>query len=251
MRTMSGKILKGRVAVVTGASRGIGREAALALASAGAHIIAVARTVGALEALDDDINALGSSATLVPLDLKDFDALDRLGLAIHERWGKLDILLGNGAILGPISPVGHIDPKQWETVFATNVTANFRLIRSFDPLLRASDAGRAIFISSGASFRAYPYWSCYGASKAALDLMVRTYAEEVRNISPIRVMLVNPGAMRTRMRAEAAPGEDPMSLPEPKDLAPHFVAMASPEWQESGKLFDFRSRSVLSFEAPR
>lgn len=242
--------LKGRFAVVTGASRGIGREVALALAAAGAHVVAVARTVGALEALDDEIQALGGSATLVPLDLTDFDALDRLGLSLHERWGKLDILIGNGAILGPISPVGHIDPKQWERVFATNVTANFRLIRSLDPLLRLSDAGRAIFISSGASFRAYAYWSCYGASKAALDLMVRSYAEEVRNISPIRAMLVNPGAMRTRMRAEAAPGEDPMTLPEPKDLAPHIVAMASPAWQETGKMFDFRTRRVLSFQEP-
>lgn len=242
--------LEGRIALVTGASRGIGYETALAFAREGAHVVALARTVGGLEALDDAIKASGGKATLVPLDLADFDGLDRLGLAIHERWGRLDILVGNGAILGPLSPVGHIEPKEFEMVFAVNVTANFRLIRAMDPLLRRSAAGRAMFLSSGAAHRAHAYWSCYGASKAALDLLCRDYAEEVRNITNIKVMLVNPGGTRTRMRATAAPGEDPMTLPSPDRITPHLVAMASPEWQETGRLFDFPQGKVLDFQKP-
>jgi NAD(P)-dependent dehydrogenase (short-subunit alcohol dehydrogenase family) len=247
---MTEQVLAGRIALITGASRGIGRETALAFAKAGAHVIALARTVGGLEELDDQIKAAGGSATLVPLDLTDFDGLDRLGLSIHERWGKLDILVGNGAMLGTVGPLNHIEPKIWEKVFAVNVTANYRLIRSMDPLLRASDAGRAIFISSAAGSNANAYWGCYGASKAALDLMCRDWAEEVKNISNIKVMLVNPGRTRTRMRAEAAPGEDPMTLPTPDQITPHLVAMASPGWQETGKLFDFPRRAVLNFRAP-
>ncbi|MBN8535044.1 MAG: SDR family NAD(P)-dependent oxidoreductase [Rhizobiales bacterium] len=247
---MSHAPLAGRTALITGASRGIGRETALAFAKAGAHVIALARTVGGLEELDDQIQSAGGSATLVPLDLTDFDGLDRLGLSIHERWGKLDILVGNGAMLGTVGPLNHIEPKIWEKVFAVNVTANYRLIRSMDPLLRASDAGRAIFISSAAGSNANAYWGCYGASKAALDLMCRDWAEEVRNITNIKVMLVNPGRTRTRMRAEAAPGEDPMTLPTPDEITPHLVAMASPDWQETGKIFDFPRRTVLSFRAP-
>lgn len=247
---MTENVLSGRIALITGASRGIGRETALAFAKAGAHVIALARTVGGLEELDDAIKAEGGSATLVPLDLMDFDALDRLGLSIHERWGRLDILVGNGAVLGPISPLNHIEPKQWERVFAVNVTANYRLIRSMDPLLRASDAGRAIFISSGAGSNAHAYWGCYGASKAALDLMCRDWAEEIRNITNVKVMLVNPGRTRTRMRAEAAPGEDPMSIPAPHEITPHLVAMAAPGWQETGKIFDFPRRAVLDFRPP-
>ena len=247
---MNDKVLSGRIALVTGASRGIGRETALAFAKAGAHVIALARTQGGLEELDDDIRALGGTATLVPLDLTDFDALDRLGYSIHERWGKLDILVGNGAILGPIGPLNHCDPKMFEKVMAVNVTANYRLIRSMDPLLRVSDAGRALFISSSAGSNAYAYWGVYGASKAALDLMCRDWAEEIRNITNIKVMLVNPGATRTRMRADAAPGEDPMSLPHPSEITPHLVEMAAPTWQETGKMFDFRKKAVLEFRAP-
>lgn len=244
------QVLKGRLALVTGASRGIGRETAKAFAKAGAHVIAVARTVGALEELDDEIRALGSSATLVPIDLTDFDALDRLGLTIHERWGKLDILVGNGAILGTIGPLNHIEPKLFERVMAVNVTANYRLIRSMDPLLRASDAGRALFMSSSAGSNAFAYWGPYGASKAALDLMCRDWAEEIRNITNIKVMLVNPGRTRTRMRAEAAPGEDPATLPAPHEIAPYLVEMASPAWKETGKWFDFPKRQVLEFRPP-
>lgn len=247
---MTQPILKGRLALITGASRGIGRETARAFARAGAHVIAVARTVGALEELDDEIRAAGGTATLVPIDLTDYDALDRLGLTIHERWGKLDILVGNGAMLGTIGPLNHIDPKVFERVMAVNVTANYRLIRSMDPLLRASDAGRALFLSSSAGSNAFAYWGLYGASKAALDLMCRDWAEEVRNVSSIKVMLVNPGRTRTRMRAEAAPGEDPMTLPAPDEITPYLVEMASPAWQETGKWFDFPKRRVMAFRAP-
>ncbi len=247
---MTEPTLKGRLALITGASRGIGRETAKAFAKAGAHVIAVARTVGALEELDDEILALGGTATLVPIDLTDYDALDRLGLTIHERWGKLDILVGNGAMLGIIGPLNHIDPKAFERVMAVNVTANYRLIRSMDPLLRASDAGRALFLTSSAGSNAFAYWGLYGASKAALDLMCRDWAEEVRNVSSIKVMLVNPGRTRTRMRAEAAPGEDPMTLPTPDEITPYLVEMASPSWQETGKWFDFPKRRVMSFRAP-
>ncbi|WP_284176794.1 SDR family NAD(P)-dependent oxidoreductase [Rhabdaerophilum sp. SD176] len=247
---MTEQILKGRLALISGASRGIGRETAKAFAKAGAHVIAVARTVGALEELDDEIRTLGGTATLVPIDLTDYDALDRLGLTIHERWGRLDILVGNGAMLGTIGPLNHIDPKVFERVMAVNVTANYRLIRSMDPLLRASDAGRALFLSSSAGSNAFAYWGLYGASKAALDLMCRDWAEEVRNVSAIKVMLVNPGRTRTRMRAEAAPGEDPMTLPTPDEITPYLVEMATPAWQQTGKWFDFPKRKVMAFRAP-
>src|SRR5919107_604946 len=180
------KPLANRIAVVTGASRGIGRAAAVALAGAGAHIVALARTQGGLEDLDDAVRGVGSTATLVPVDLKDFDALDRLGAAIHERWGKLDILVGNAGVLGEIAPITHIDQPVWDDVIAVNVTANYRLLRSLDPLLRASDAGRAIFVTSGAAHKCTAYWGVYSISKAALEAMVRTYAAETVT-TPVRV----------------------------------------------------------------
>ncbi|HYP58746.1 MAG TPA: SDR family NAD(P)-dependent oxidoreductase [Beijerinckia sp.] len=244
--------LEGRIALVTGASRGIGRAVALELARAGAHVIALARTQGALEELDDAIRAEGSEATLVPCDIKDFEALDRLGLAIYERWGKLDIFIGNAGTLGPVTPLGHVDPKQWDNVFAVNVTANWRLIRSLDPLLRAADAGRVVFISSGAGHTANfkPYWGPYAISKAALDALARTYAAETINTSAIKVMSVNPGPLRTRMRATAMPGEDPMTLRTPEELAPKIAALCTPEWTETGKLYDFPTDKILSFQAP-
>ncbi len=232
------KPLLNRVAVVTGASRGIGRAAALALAEAGAHIIALARTQGALESLDDEIRAKGSSATLVPVNLKDLDAIDRLGAAIYERWGKLDILLGNAGQLGELAPINHIDQPVWDEVMTVNVTANYRLIRSFDPLLRASDAGRAIFLTSGAAHKCNAYWGMYSISKAALEALVRTYAAETVT-TPIKVMLVSPGPLRTSMRKAAMPGEDPMTLKTPEDLAPHIVKLAMPSWTETGKIYDF------------
>ena len=244
------KPLQDRIALVTGASRGIGRAAALAFAEAGAHVVAVARTQGALEELDDEIRARGGDpATLVPLDLKDMEALDRLGAALHERWGKLDVLFGNAGILGDLTPLGHVDPKTWDTLMAVNVTANWRLIRSLDPLLRASDAGRAIFVSSGAAHKCTAYWGPYSVSKAALEALARTYAAETVE-TPVRMMLVNPGPLRTRMRASAMPGEDPETLRMPDDLAPHIVRLASPEWSETGKLYDFPTDRVLAYQPP-
>jgi NAD(P)-dependent dehydrogenase (short-subunit alcohol dehydrogenase family) len=241
--------LKGRVALVTGASRGIGYTTALELAKAGAHIIAVARTSGGLEELDDEIKKLGGSATLVPMDIKDYAAIDRLGAAIFERWGKLDILVGNAGILGPLSPLGHVEPKAFDDVMAVNVTANWRLIRSLDPLLTASDAGRAIFISSGAAHKTLAYWGPYSVSKAALQALVMTYAAEKLN-TKVRVSLVNPGPLRTNMRAEAMPGEDPMSLKTPEDLAPHIVRLASPTSTDHGVIFDFPTGKMLRAQAP-
>jgi len=243
------KLLNGRIAVVTGASRGIGRAAALALSQAGAHVVALARTQGALEDLDDAIRAGGGAATLVPLDLRDFDALDRLGAAIHERWGKLDILLGNAGILGELAPLTHIDPPVWDAVMAINVTANWRLIRSLDPLLRASDAGRAVFLSSGAAYKCTAYWGPYAISKAALEALVRTYAAETAS-TPVRVMLVNPGPLRTAMRRAAMPGEDPMTLKTPEDLSPSIVRLAAPAWSETGKIYDFPQDRVLTPHGP-
>ncbi|SFG53124.1 SDR family NAD(P)-dependent oxidoreductase [Methylobacterium gossipiicola] len=245
MTTASQTSLAGRVAVVTGASRGIGRATALALAKAGAHVVAVARTQGALEELDDAIRAVGSSATLVPLDLTDYDAIDRLGAGLHERWKRLDIVVGNAGILGNLTPLGHVTPKTWAQVMDINVTANWRLIRSFDPLLRASDAGRAIFVTSGAAQKCKAYWGPYSVSKAALDALVRTYAAETER-TPIRAMLVNPGPLRTDMRRAAMPGEDPETLRTPEDLAPHIVRLADPAWTETGRIFDFPSDRLLT-----
>ncbi|MFM9974858.1 MAG: SDR family NAD(P)-dependent oxidoreductase [Beijerinckiaceae bacterium] len=247
---MTDKIdLSGRVAVVTGASRGIGYATALALAKAGAHVIAVARTVGGLEELDDAIQQAGGSATLAPFDIKDFTAIDRLGAAIHERWGKLDILIGNAGILGPISPLGHVDIKAFDDVMAVNVTANWRLIRSFDPLLQASDAGRAVFVSSGAAHKTLAFWGPYSTSKAALQALVMTYAAETLN-TKVRTTLVNPGPLRTIMRAEAMPGEDPLSLRTPEDLVPHILALASPQSTQHGVIFDFPTGKIVRAQAP-
>jgi len=246
---MADKELAGRIAVVTGASRGIGRAAALALAEAGAHVVALARTQGALEDLDDVIQAAGGTATLVPVDLKDFDALDRLGAGINERWGKLDILFGNAGLLGGLAPLGHYEPKTWDDVMAVNVTANWRLIRSLDPLLRMSDAGRAIFVSSGAAHKCTAYWGVYSVSKAALEALVRTYAAETVT-TPVKAMLVNPGPLRTRMRAAAMPGEDPETLRTPEELAPQIVRLASPAWTETGRIYDFPQDRLLTPQIP-
>jgi NAD(P)-dependent dehydrogenase (short-subunit alcohol dehydrogenase family) len=242
--------LFGRIALVTGASRGIGRAVALELARAGAHIIALARTQGGLEELDDAIRAESGEATLVICDLKDFSGLDRLGATIHDRWKKLDIFIGNGGILGPLTPLAHVDPPQWDEVLAVNVTANWRLIRALDLPLRQSDAGRVVLITSGVAHMARPYWGLYAVSKAALDALAQTYAAETEAVSKVRVMLVNPGPLRTRMRAVAMPGEDPSTLKTPDDLAPKIVALCRPEWTETGKLYDFPKDSVLSFRAP-
>jgi NAD(P)-dependent dehydrogenase (short-subunit alcohol dehydrogenase family) len=244
------KPLADRIALVTGASRGIGAALAVALAKAGAHVVAVARTVGGLEELDDAVRAAAGTATLVPLDLRDYDGIDRLGAALNERYGKLDVLVGNAAVVGALSPLGHIEPKAWDEVMAVNVTANWRLIRSMDPLLRASDAGRAVFISSGAASGAFPYWGPYALSKAALEMLARTYAAEIAS-TPVRVNLVNPGPTRTKMRASAFPGEDPMRLDTPEQVAEQILPLCLPSFRETGKLYDYPSRRLLEFRPPR
>jgi NAD(P)-dependent dehydrogenase (short-subunit alcohol dehydrogenase family) len=232
------KLLENRVAVVTGASRGLGRAIALALASEGAHIIATARTQGGLEELDDEINALGSTATLVPADIKDFEALDRLGAAINERWKKLDILVGNAGILGKLTPLGHLDPKVYDDVMAVNVTANFRLIRSLDPLLRASDSGRAVFITSGLAYKCFAYWGSYSISKAALEAMVKTYAAENEQ-TKIRANCFSPGPTRTKMRAQAMPGEDPETLPSAEEVAAQIIPLCLPNFLDNGAVYKY------------
>lgn len=241
--------LASRIALVTGASRGIGYATALALAKAGAHLVAVARTQGGLEELDDEIRKGGGSATLVPLNLTDFEGIARLGAALHERHGKIDILVGNAGIAGPSSPLGHIDLKPWNDVMAINVTANFQLIRCMEPLLRQSDAGRAVFITSDVASRTPGYLGPSAASKAALDALVRTWANETAS-TPMRINLFNPGPTRTRMRAVVFPGEDPTTLDTPEQVAEFIVPMCAPSWTETGKLYDYKSRSLMSFRAP-
>ncbi|HWK13859.1 MAG TPA: SDR family NAD(P)-dependent oxidoreductase [Rhizobiaceae bacterium] len=241
--------LSGRVALVTGASRGIGYFIARELAAAGAHVLAVARTVGGLEELDDEIKAAGGSATLVPLDLTDMPGIDRIGAAIHDRWGKLDILVANAGVLGTISPLGHVEAKVFEKVMAINVTATWRLIRTVDPLLRLSDAGRAIIVSSAAAHSARAYWGPYAASKAAVEAMARSWADEASN-TPLRINSVNPGATRTAMRALAMPGENPDTLPHPSEVARRIVPLASPALAETGMIFDVPQNRFLAYRLP-
>ena len=243
------KPLEGRVALITGASRGIGRAAALAFAQAAAHVVALARTSGELEELDDEINAVGGTTTLVPVDLGDEAAIEKLGPALLERWGRLDILLANAGILGPLTPLTHATSKDWTKVFDTNVTANWRLLKSVEPALQASPSARVIVMSSGAAHSCRAYWGPYAISKAAVEAMARTYAAETVT-TPLKVMLVNPGPLRTRMRAEAMPGEDPMTLRTPEELTPHLVELASPAWNETGKIFDFPQGKVLTPQRP-
>ncbi|ADZ70840.1 SDR family NAD(P)-dependent oxidoreductase [Polymorphum gilvum] len=244
---MSDPAFENRIAVVTGASRGIGYFVARALGAAGAHVVALARTVGGLEELDDEIRAAGGPApTLVPLDLTDYDGIDRLGAALYERFGRLDVLIGNAGILGTLSPLGHVDIKTWDQVMAINVTANWRLIRSLDPLLRRSDAGRAVFLSSGAAQKCKAYWGPYSVSKAAVEALVRTYAAETLQ-TPIKANLVNPGPMRTAMRAKAMPGEDPETLPHPSEIASAILDLSAPACTVTGKLYDHPSREIREF----
>ena len=246
---MTDKPLADRIALVTGASRGIGAAVALELAQAGAHIVAVARTAGGLEELDDKIKAAGGTATLVPLDMKDFEGIARLALALNERYQRLDVLVGNGGVLGPMSPLGHVEPKAWDEVIAVNVTANFHLIRTMDPLLRASEAGRAVFITSSAATSNRAYRGPYSISKAALNAMARTYAAETVTTN-VRVNLLNPGPTRTRMRAAVMPGEDPMTLKTVEPVAEQIVAMCLPDFQETGKLYDYEQGRLLDMQPP-
>ena len=235
--------LEDKVILVTGASRGIGYAAAIEAAKRGAHVVAVARTVGGLEELDDAIQAMGGSTTLVPLDLSDFDAIDRLGAALFERWGRLDGLIGNAGLLGTLSPVPHLAPDEFEKVMAVNVTANYRLIRSLDLPLRKSDAGRVVFVSSGAARSVRPYWGLYAASKAALDALVKAYAGEMAS-SSVRANVFYPGQVRTAMRAKAMPGEDPETLPAPSEIAPSLVDMVAPGFKDTGKLYNVKDGSL-------
>ncbi len=234
-----GKRLSDRLGLVTGASRGIGRAVALAFAGEGAHVVIAARTPGALAELDDEVRAAGGTATILRLDLAKGDDIDRLGPTLYERWGKLDILAGIGGVLGPLSPLGHVTDRDWAAVLEVNLTANWRLIRTLDPLLRRSGAGRAIFVTSGAARGKYAYWGPYAVTKAGLEALVRTYANEVEN-TPVRANLVNPGGTRTAMRAKAFPGENPATLPTPEDIAPLFVDLARPECTANGQTFDYR-----------
>lgn len=229
------KRLAGKIALVTGASRGIGAAVALRFAREGAHLVLAARTVGGLEEVDDAIRAVGATATLVPFDLRDFAKIDELAAALLERFGRLDILVGNAGELGLFSPLGHIPPAIWTEVISLNLTANWRLIRAMDPLLRAAPAGRAIFVTSGIARPTLSYWGAYGVSKAGLEMLVRTYAAEIAQ-TRIRANLIDPGAMRTRLRAYAFPGEDPNSLPPPDNAAGLFVDLAAPECERNGEL---------------
>ncbi|MBX3529923.1 MAG: SDR family NAD(P)-dependent oxidoreductase [Rhizobiaceae bacterium] len=242
--------LSGRIALVTGASRGIGYFVAKELAAAGAHVIAVARTVGGLEELDDEIRADGKgTTTLVPLDLADLPGIDRLGGQIHERWGKLDILVANAGVLGTISPIGHVEAKVFDRVMAINVTSTWRLMRSVDPLLKASDAGRALILSSGAAHSARAYWGPYAASKAAVEALARSWADEAKNMT-LRVNSVNPGATRTAMRAQAMPGEDPATLPHPSEVGKAIAALADPARMETGLIYDVPKKRFLAYRMP-
>jgi NAD(P)-dependent dehydrogenase (short-subunit alcohol dehydrogenase family) len=231
--------LADRIALVTGASRGIGRATALALTRAGAHVVAVARTVGGLEELDDEIRAVGGSATLVPLDLKDAPGIARLAAALAERYHRLDVLVGNAGMLGPLSPLDHVEPKAWTEVLAVNLTANWHLIRSMNALLKQSTAARVVFVTSGIAAHPRAYWGPYAVSKAALETLVRTYAAETASTA-IRVNLFNPGATRTRMRADAMPGEDPAGLKTTAPVAEKILQLCLSHVQETGKLYDYR-----------
>lgn len=234
---MTAKRLKDRIALITGASRGIGRAAALAFAREGAHVLLLARTPKALEEVDDRVRVEGGKATLIPLDLADGKAIDALGPSLYERFGRLDVLVGNAAVLGCLSPLTHVPAEHWERTFAINVTANWRLIRTLDPLLRRSESGRVIFVTSGVARTRGAYWAPYSVSKAALEALTKTYANETTD-SAIKVNLIDPGATATRLRAEAYPGEDQTTLRTPEEVAERFVALAMPDWMETGQIVE-------------
>ncbi|MBM3527603.1 MAG: SDR family oxidoreductase [Alphaproteobacteria bacterium] len=243
------KPLSNRIALLTGGSRGIGFSTAVALARAGAHVVATARTPGGLEELDDAIKAVGGTATLVPLELRDYEGIARLAKALDERYGRLDILVGNAALGGSNSPLDHFEPKEWEEVYAVNVTAQWQFIRHMHPLLLRSDAARAVFLTSGGASNPRPYRGLYGSTKAALEAIVRTYAAECASTN-IRANLFNPGPTRTRMRAGVMPGEDPMTLPHPDEVAATIVPLCAPECTDTGRIYDFRFRKFLTFRPP-
>ncbi len=243
------KSLADRIALVTGATRGIGRAVTLALAREGAHVVATGRTQGALEEIDDAVRSAGSSATLVPLDIRDYPGIYRLATAIDERYQQLDVLVGNAGVVGQRSPVDHIDTQNWDEVMAVNVTANWHLLRAMNALLRRSDAGRVALITSGAATHPRAYSGAYSVSKAALNALGQIYAAETSSTA-MRVNLFNPGPTRTKMRALVMPGEDPMTLPTPEVVAEKILDLCLPGCSETGKLYDFRTGKFLEFLAP-
>ena len=231
--------LSGRHALVTGASRGIGRSAALSLAKAGAHVIAMARTTGALEELHDDIKSLGGTATLIPVDLTNGEAIEQLAPALDQRFGKLDIFVANAGALNDLTPITDVDAKIWNGLLAINLTANWHLTKVLDPLLRQSDAGRVVYVSTGTTESFKPFWGAYTVSKAGLEALAKTYANEIEN-STINANILNPGATRTSMRAKAMPGEDPETLPHPDEVADLIVEMCTPEYAKNGARINYR-----------
>jgi NAD(P)-dependent dehydrogenase (short-subunit alcohol dehydrogenase family) len=227
--------LAGKIALITGASRGIGAAVAERFAREGAHVVLAARTIGGLEEVDDVVRAAGGSATLVPVDLRDFIKIDELAASLFDRYARLDILVGNAAEFGTFSPLSHIDPATWTEVVDLNLTANWRLIRAMDPLLRAAPAGRAIFVTSAVARGAFPYWGPYAISKAGLEMLVKIYAGEITK-TRVRANLIDPGIVRTRLRARAFPGENPTYLPPPESVADAFLALAVPECNRNGQV---------------
>lgn len=229
--------LRNKLALITGATRGIGAAVARRFAAEGAHVILLGRTQGALEELDDEIGEKGGIATLVPLDLRQFDEIDRMGAALYERFGHLDVVVGNAGVLPYLSPAGHLDPKIWQEIVEVNLTANWRLIRSLDPLLRRAEAGRALFTTCAAGRETEPFWNAYAASKAGLETLVKCYAAEVA-LTPMRVNLVDPGPVHTRLRLNAFPAEDRSLLKRPEEVTELFVAAAAPNCTANGEIFN-------------
>jgi NAD(P)-dependent dehydrogenase (short-subunit alcohol dehydrogenase family) len=237
--------LEGRIALVTGASRGIGAAVAVELARRGAHVVISARTQGGLEETDDAIRSSGGTATLLPLDLLEEASLDVIGPSVFERFHRLDILVAAAGVLGRLTPVPHILAKDWTEVLGVNLTAAMRLIRSCGPLLLAADAGRAVFVTAGVVRHPTAYWGPYGASKAALEHLILTWAEETRT-TRLRVNLFDPGAVRTRLRAQAMPGENPVGLPRPESVAPAIAALCHAEETRHGEVI----RSARASQTP-
>lgn len=232
------KQLEGRVALITGASRGIGRAVAIRYAQEGAHVILISKSAAALEEVDDEIKAVGGSATLVPMNLRHFDKIDQMGQALYDRFGKIDIVVGNAGVLGTLTPMAQMKVKTFDEVMDVNVTANWRLIRSMEPLLRQSDAGRAIFLTSGTTKGPRAFWAAYAVSKAALENMVQTWAMELGK-TKIKANLIDPAATRTKMRAAAYPGEDPETVKDPEALTDLFVELALPSCEKQGEVIRF------------
>lgn len=227
--------LAGKIGLITGASRGLGAAIAERFAGEGAHVVLVARTVGGLEETDDRVRAAGGSATLVPLDLREFAKIDELAAALYQRYGRLDILVGNAAMFGSFTPMPHLDPMLWSEVIDLNLTASWRLIRAMDPLLRAAEHGRAIFVTTELARSALPYYAAYAVSKAGLETMVRTYAGEL-GLTRVKANLIDPGPLRTRLRAHIFPGENPATVPPPETVTDAFVELAVPECDRNGEI---------------